>query len=369
MGRRTMRNTRERTVQQLCGQSFEIVKEGLDEEQVEAFITKLIDERDTLMGRQEHMLSLTKLAERTVAEADKLAEEIKREAEEEARTKANQILAKAEQDAHQVMEQKRGEILAAANREAEAIKAHAQQEAQTVMGQYRQRVQEEIKGTVEKLYSKLALGLEEMMEQTVVLPAEGESKSSEQVTNNLPPADGELPSASMPVTPDQKEAPVATSEADLNRSDVLEQLEQAWVDAEATAGSEEQSPATPSEVAHQPDMGTVSRVELDGGVPISYEGMVELDILPPLAPAQLVEIQGYLRRWPGIGITELRPNNNGYSITVVLDKPIQLIDILKQLPEVENARECEGDKAEMLVDAAPGRDKLKRIAITVSSNK
>ena len=88
----------------------------------------------------------------------------------------------------------------------------------------------------------------------------------------------------------------------------------------------------------------------------------------PLAPAQLVEIQRYLRDWPGIGITELRPNNNGYSITVILDKPMQLIDILRQLPEVEDAREYATDEADTLSDNAPGKDGLRRIAITISGN-
>ena len=67
-------------VRQLCGRDFEIVREGLDESQVAAVITELIGERDMLLERQEHLVSLTKLAERTISEADKLSEDIKREA-------------------------------------------------------------------------------------------------------------------------------------------------------------------------------------------------------------------------------------------------------------------------------------------------
>ena len=118
----------ETTVRQLWGRDFEIIKEGLAESQVVAFVTELMSERDMLTERQEHLLSLTKLAERTIAEADKLAEDIKREVEEEGKTKAATILAKAEQEAEEITEQKRAEILATANREAEAIKASAQHE-------------------------------------------------------------------------------------------------------------------------------------------------------------------------------------------------------------------------------------------------
>ena len=114
-------------------------------------------------------------------------------------------------------------------------------------------------------------------------------------------------------------------------------------------------------------METVSQAATvldEGEASANYEGTVELDILPPLSPAQLVEIQSYLRRWPGIGISELRPSNNGCLISLILDRPIQLIHILKQLPEVEDARECDpGDDG--TVDTAPGRGRLKRIEITV----
>ena len=80
-----------------------------------------------------------------------------------------------------------------------------------------------------------------------------------------------------------------------------------------------------------------------------------------------MEIQRYLQDWPGIGITELRPNNGGYSIIVILDKPLQLVNILKQLPEVEDARECSAEKSETLDDNTPGKDRLRRIEITVEN--
>ena len=131
------------------------------------------------------------------------------------------------------------------------------------------------------------------------------------------------------------------------------------------------APGIESLVAQQPDTRTgdeAAAVSGEDRVPTTYEGAVELNILPPLVPGQLVEIQRYLRDWPGIGITELKPSNNGYSITISLNKPIQLVDILKQLPAVEDARECAADEAEVTVGGAPSQDGLRRIAVTVCAS-
>ena len=74
-----------RDVIELWGREFNIVKSGLSEAQVVSFVNDLAKQHDVLLQRQEHLAALTKLAERTVSEADKLAEEMK----EEARTQAN----------------------------------------------------------------------------------------------------------------------------------------------------------------------------------------------------------------------------------------------------------------------------------------
>jgi hypothetical protein len=168
----------------------------------------------------------------------------------------------------------------------------------------------------------------------------------------------------METNPPQEAPASKTPSADVDedtsyRQDILAQIEQAWLKSE---GETETTPETPAEETRDSVTGENPEVAAKEGIAAGtseYEGTVHLDILPPLTPSQLVEIQKYLRAWPGIGITELAPNNNGYSITLVIQKPIQLIDILKQLPEVDEANEstAEADKGE------------KRIQITVSKKK
>ena len=360
---------REKNVRQLLGREFEIVREGLDEAQVKAFITELVSERETLAQRQEHLLSLTKLAEKTVAEADRMAEEIN----EEATAKATQIMAKAEQEAQKVMEQKRAESRQIAERDAQAIRASARQEAELRMNEYQQRVQGTIKEGVDKLHAQLLSGLKEVAEQALALQGKWEKRLSLPIIAGLSPDDGQVSPVSPPVPMALEEieeiSPAAIGEDSEYRCDVLEQLQQVWVDADADAlVPEKPALAAPSKPARQPIIEIIDEVDIAASErepSRTYEGKVELEILPPLAPSQLVEIQSYLRDWPGIGIAELRPKNKGYSITLILDKPIQLIDILRQLPEVKDATECTS-KAGVLVGDTPGKDNLRRISVTVS---
>ncbi|GAI80905.1 unnamed protein product, partial [marine sediment metagenome] len=101
------KNGNNNDVIELWGHDFGRVRYGLDEEQVVAFVNEVISQRDMFLQRQEHLSSLTKLAERAVAEADNMAKQMSEEAAEQARAEATMIIAKAEEQAQQVIEEKR----------------------------------------------------------------------------------------------------------------------------------------------------------------------------------------------------------------------------------------------------------------------
>ncbi|MFB0520480.1 MAG: hypothetical protein ACETWD_03505, partial [Desulfatiglandales bacterium] len=90
----------------LGGCEFKRVKNGLDEAQVAPFIDELTKERDKLAQSQDHIASLNRLAEMAVVEADKLAAQIKTEAEEQAKAEGTAIIDKAKEQARQIAEQK-----------------------------------------------------------------------------------------------------------------------------------------------------------------------------------------------------------------------------------------------------------------------
>ena len=91
--------TKNGKVRELWGRKFRIIKNGLDEREVFSFISSLIDQNNEYARKQEHLDSLIRLAENTVIEADKQAESIKIEAEEEASEKAKEIINQAEEQA------------------------------------------------------------------------------------------------------------------------------------------------------------------------------------------------------------------------------------------------------------------------------
>lgn len=399
---------REKVARQICGRDLDIVKEGLNPSQVEELVTELVTERDMLLERQEHLASLTKLAERSIAEADRLAQEIKEEAENDAKNKASAILAKAEQEAQELAERKKGEILSAANKEAKAIKDNAQKEVAHLVSQQQQQVQSELEEIAQSLHRRLLSGLKDVTEHAAALQTEWQNRITEAFSVTQPP-DASEPSSSTVVEPEptetlppeetteptedvQPDAAMSppettqsdhnpevemsappTSKAELNyRKDILAQIEQAWLESENKARTSSQTlteTTEASELAESTEEGEVSTLAEEVAPVKNYEGTLYLDIQPPLTPTQLVEIQKYLRAWPGIGITELSPQRKGYSITVVLHKPTQLIEILKQVPEVADAWEYSPEDEEAGDTGTTARDDKKRICVTVRSKK
>jgi phage-related baseplate assembly protein len=78
---------------------FKKVKNGLDEAEVLSTIKELVERNRSLTDRFAHLDSLTKLAERTVIQAEQEAETIKKDAETAATSEAAIIVASAEEKA------------------------------------------------------------------------------------------------------------------------------------------------------------------------------------------------------------------------------------------------------------------------------
>ncbi len=161
-------NKNDNGVIELFGHTFQKVEYGLDEEQIVSFVKQLIDERDALIKRQEHVTSLTRLYERTISEADDLAEEIKKEAEEQAQAEAKAILGEAEEQAQQIIEEKRSEAVALAQKE---VKALLKREIAAIQSQLRD--------TAQRLCDEILSQAESFKQQAAVFEEKFEEKLSE----------------------------------------------------------------------------------------------------------------------------------------------------------------------------------------------
>jgi len=265
---------------ELGGAEFRRVKNGLDEAQVASCISELVSQRDKFRQHEEHLSSLTRLAEKTVAEADKLAEEIKTEAKDQAKVEASTIITKAEEQAQRIIEEKRAEIINIATEQAEAIKTEAEREAELLLENQRKKIQLELSNLAHQLYSHLLSELENLKQQVVELEEEFEHK--------LPHPAGETST----VTIEQDE-----------RRDEFAKLIQTE-DRESTGG---------------PDW--------------------ELEILPPIDLTKIMGVVTYLDSLPEVESTEIIPETDRPSIVVFLREPINLTDVMRTLPEVAQVKE------------------------------
>ena len=276
-----VKNNKKNGTVEIWGREFKKVEEGLDKAEVVSFVNELTKKHEALLKRAEHLSSLTKLAEKTIVEADNVAKQVQEEAEERAKAEANAILSKAEEQAQKLIEEKRAEALARVNREVEAIKVKAQEQAEALLEEKTKEIQPELRNNAKRLYGELLSQLENLKQQVVNLEEELDQKLSQ------PPAK----------TSTAEETSQTSMEAGKVDNDFLELLQPA---SETVEGEPEW----------------------------------ELEILPPIDLTQILDIINYLDNLPEVKQTELIPQMDQPSITVFLHQPIELIDILKELPQV-----------------------------------
>ena len=266
---------------------FRRVKNGLDEAQVTPYINELISQRDKFRLHEEHLSSLTKLAEKTVAEADKLAEEIKTEAKDQAKAEASALITKAEEQAQRINEEKRTEIINIAANQAEAIKTEAKQEAELLLENQRKKIQVELNNFAHELYSHLLSELAGLKQQVV--------ESKEGFEYKLPhPAE---------------ETSTGTVKQDEERDEFAKLIQ-----------------SEGRESTGKPDW--------------------ELEILPPIDITKIMEVVTHLDSLPEVENTEIIPETDRPKIIVFLREPINLIDVIRTLPEVAQVKEDMTDTAD-----------------------
>ncbi len=163
---------------ELAGWEIKKVKDGLDETQVTSLINELTNQRDQLTQRTEHLSSLTNLAERTITEADKLAEEMKAQAVEQAKNETASLIAEAETKAQEIENETKS-------------------------------LQLELKNSVQGILSQLLSELDGLKQQVEALQAESEQKLFQ------PPQTDEPVAKQPDATPvDSQEPTPATSQAE-----------------------------------------------------------------------------------------------------------------------------------------------------------
>ena len=341
---------------ELWGREFNLAKNGLDETQIVSFVNELMSERDQLMRQAEHLATLTKLAEKTVVEADKLAEEIKKETTEQTEAEATAIIAKAEEQARQMIKEKRTEIITIVTKEAETIKANAEREAGLLVERERERIQPELRDLTQQLYRELLSQLKSLKQQITTLEVEFEHKLSQPAEQtSIVTMEKEPLSAQVPATIQQASNITAGigSEVSLERAE--------------DKSAEPQQPTQTIDQANTSELEEEAPLSVDSQAELIYNDEVELEILPPIDVKQIMGIMRYLDSLSEIKNTELIPVIDRPLIIVSLREPMHLIEILRTLPEVGEAKEVTNEGSTTVTDAdAEGR--RRKIRITLSGN-
>ncbi len=282
------------------GFEFRRVENGLDKDQVTSLINELISQRDTLVQREEHLSSITKLAEKMVTQADNLAEELKTEAIDQGKAEAAVIIAKAEEQTQQMIKEKRAEIVTIANEQAAAIKAEAERKAELLLKNQTKIIQDELSNFVHQLCSQLVSELDSLKQQAVALGAVFEDRLS-QIT---------------------EDTSAVTMEAD-----------------EIRAESQELIPTTDQTITSESEEKALVSADEAKMAPYEREPEFEVGIMPPIDIIKVMGIVKYLDSLSEVENTELIPLTDSPSILVFLREPIHLIDTLKTLPEVAHVKE------------------------------
>ena len=284
--------------------TFRKTKLGLAEEEVRVYIEELINQRNALSKRQEHLSGLTELAEKTIIEANNLSQLMMKKSAEQAKAEADKIMAKAEQDGEQIVKTKKAEAKTVAEKEAATIVAEAHRCAASIKEEQFNNIRAEATSLAQKLQNELVANIENVKKQ-----AQSISLAMEPVTpyNHVP-------------------SPAA-------RGDNKDKTGQVLSEGEKGALRE-----------HIP--------------------WLEIEIMPPMDIEKIMEFIAHLESLPKVKTTDLLPETPNPLIRVFLNEPLPLAEMLQEFPEVEKVIEL----ADATGGDEPSGEIWQRIQIVLGEN-
>ena len=371
---------RKRKTRQLWESEFNVVKEGLDEKQVVAFVDNLIAQHRTV--QQASADSLRSLLKTAVTDAEQLAASIKTKAQAEAEAEAAGIITQAKQEDQEikrraeiaaqkgaedilsVANKKAEDILSVVNKKTEITEVEARQNALLFLLRAREEIEKEVREEYKRAYARLSSSLQNLLDegQSIEVELKGkrarlwESKkfelkeheavlleTSEEVA---PPSETLAPEGEIkqPVQLQEEATEEKTEEpAQLKEEAVEEKTEEpaqlqeeapASEPAEETTEKPSEQPA-PEEIPGRREKTKSTRRKPADSQPL-YVGEVELAIAIPVELKMVSKFYNYLQTISDIKILRTTGSwDRGTTITVVADKPTPLIGKISEVPDVE----------------------------------
>lgn len=318
----------EKGVRELFGASLKNVREG---ERILSYMEKLIAERDALEERQKHLTSLTRLFEKTICEADEMAAQIKKEAEEKAKAEAEAILGQADEKIEQIMKEKKLEAVKIAEEKVQEIRAKCEGELEIRLNEKKAALQALFRDYSERLYNEMLKQMESFKQHAA-----------------------------------QLETDIARSLAELNVSDHMQ----------SPGGNEDNLESLISfdsfedNLVAQPPGNDGSGNAIADMVSDGLE-RVEFEILPPRDKEAMEEIASHFSGMEEVKAVDLRHLTDMTIVEMVLNRGIDLVKTLSELPQVEKIQEVEekGQKKIQIILTVHGELEKARDVLNTRANR
>jgi len=371
----------------LWGQQIDIVEGGLDEEQVTLFVSELMSKYRVLVERQEHLLSLGALSEKAAMEADKLVTEMKdrarREAEAEASltiSRANQryqdMVATAKKTAQEVTRRESETILDGAHRKAHTIETEARQRAQLFVMRARAAIENDLKKEFIEVYDQLLSAVRDSLAEGHDVEARWKGKIVELWRKESLQLEGyeAVPSILAAEIARVSSRAEVKSEAKIgiSREELRIKEEEVFLEASLNRSIPYEappvSPITGATEALAPDGESLQeaaaeeiplevpeapKVELPPALMGELNGEVDISLVPPVELSVMSKIFADLQGNSEIRILRtLGSYDKGTTVTILLESPVRLVDMLTQIPGVEIAPLSEAKKQSFLKKGA-----------------
>ena len=359
---------------QLWGQEIDIVKGGLDEEQVIPFVNELVDKYRFLAEKQQHFVSLGTLSEKAAIEAEKLATDIKARAKKESDAEAARIVAEAMEKARGIVSQ--GEkaaqnasrheteaILSAARRKADIIETEAKQLAELFLIRSREIIEANLKTEVQDVYRQLITSLQDHTGDVDKIDLRWKDKrvqlgqketfglrGYEDLNSSLATeAAGTRP---VNLLDDLEAAPTRPSSTATLPTEAAEDQTEVVFKATITEDVLTEAPEQEKEVAvdEQPAAASTLEDQVEQKPQVDFvpphdtgtydashlEGEVDLRLIAPVDLAVMSEILAELQTNPEVRIMRtVGSYDKGTTITILLDRALPLVGLLAKIPGVE----------------------------------
>jgi F0F1-type ATP synthase membrane subunit b/b' len=340
------------------------------EAEVAALTSKLQDQMEDLAGKQEYVLSLTKVLEKAVGKAQEEADGVRAEAERKVKARVMELTARAEEEARVKAEATINEAREKARAEAGEIRTEAERKAEEAARQKLTWAEERAVGMAKAAEEKAEATRKLAEEEVARITADARERAEQEASQTRDEARRLL----------LESRKIAESEIGELKGRFLKACEGVFSEA-ATYPRERQSDNAEMQVQTIVEPVQAGPVSLespaeppeapkgDGKASATFHGDVELVVMPPVSLERLLDLYRHLRSTPEIKVLYMKgAPNNAVNIRMYIPDPLPLINVLEALPEVESV----SDRRKVIDRLFPARRKgsdqsVRTVVVTTAS--